>query len=84
MVKDVEDKESVGGFRIFGIILPYLPSLMFRLGGSFLRLKLDAKKGGKTFHNELLHQGIDETTAAQLTELYLQPSNIKQYMGFFR
>ena len=47
-----------------------------------LRLKLDAKKGGKTFHKELLHQGIDETTAAQLTEIYLQPSNIKQYMGF--
>ena len=84
MVKDVEDQESVEGFRIFGPILPYLPSLILRLGGSLLRLKRDAKKGGKTFHKELLQQGIDETTATQLTELYLQSSNIKQYVGFFR
>jgi len=84
MVKNVEDKEPAEGFRMFAVFLPYLPSLMLRFGGSLLRLKRDAKKGGKTFRKELLRQGIDEETAAQLTEIYMQPSNIKQYMGIFR
>ena len=84
MVKNNEDRGSAGGFRVFGALLPYLPSLMLRLGGSFLRLKRDAKKAGRTFEKELLRQGIDEGTAAELTEIYLEPSSIKQYMGLFR
>lgn len=84
MVKNTEDQGSAGGFRVLGALLPYLPSLMLRLGGSFLRLKRDAKKGGRTFQKELLRQGIDEGTAAELTEIYLEPSSIKQYMGLFR
>jgi len=84
MLREDEGRGSTGGFRLFGAALPYLPSLMLRLGGSLLLLKRDAKKGGKTFRKELLQQGIDETTATQLTELYLQSSNIKQYVGFFR
>jgi len=84
MAKDTEDQSASGGFRMFGALLPYLPLLMLRFGGSFLRLKRDAKKAGKTFHKELLRQGIDETAATQLTEIYLQPSNIKQYVDLFR
>lgn len=84
MVKNTEDQGSAGGFRVLGALLPYLPSLMLRLGGSFLRLKRDAKKAGCTFQKELLRQGIDEGTAAELTEIYLEPSSIKQYMGLFR
>ena len=84
MAKDAEDQGTSQGFRIFGSFLPYLPSLILRFGGSFLRLKRDAKKAGKTFHKELLLQGIDETAATQLTEIYLQPSNVKQYMDLFR
>ena len=84
MVKNTEDQGSAGGFRVLGALLPYLPSLMLRLGGSFLRLKRDAKKAGRTFQKELLRQGIDEGTAAGLTEIYLEPSSIKQYMGLFR
>ncbi len=84
MVKNTEDQGSAGGFRVLGALLPYLPSLMLRLGGSFLRLKRDAKKAGRTFQKELLRQGIDEGTAAELTEIYLESSSIKQYMGLFR
>ena len=84
MVKNTEGQGSAGGFRMFGALLPYLPSLMLRFGGSFLRLKRDAKKAGRTFQKELLRQGIDEGTAAELTEIYLEPSSIKQYMGLFR
>lgn len=53
MVKTTEDQGSVGGFRVLGALLPYLPSLMLRLGGSFLRLKRDAKKAGRTFQRIL-------------------------------
>jgi hypothetical protein len=84
MVKNTEDQSSAGGFRVLGALLPYLPSLLLRLGGSFLRLKCDAKKAGRTFQKELLRQGIDEGIAAELTEIYLEPSSIKQYMGLFR
>jgi hypothetical protein len=84
MVKNTEDQGSAGGFRALGALLPYLPSLMLRLGGSFLRLKRDAKKAGRTFQKELLRQGINGGTAAELTEIYLEPSSIKQYMGLFR
>ncbi len=84
MAKDTEYIGTAGGFRIFGALLPYLPSLILRLGGSLLRLKRDAKKAGLTFQKELLRQGIDEVTAAELTEIYLEPSSIKQYMSFFR
>jgi len=84
MVKNTEDQGSARGFRVLGALLPYLPSLMLRLGGSFLRLKRDAKKAGRIFQKELMHQGIDEGAAAELTEIYLEPSSIKQYMGLFR
>ena len=84
MVKDAGDQGAAGGFRMFGAFLPYLPSLMLRLGGSFLRLKRDAKKAGRTFQKELLRQGIDEETATELTKMYLEPSNIKNYIGLFR
>ena len=77
MVKDTGDQGVAEGFRMFGAFLPDLPSLRLRLGGSFLRLKRDAKKAGRTFQKELLRQGIDEETATELTKMYLEPSNIK-------
>ena len=84
MTKEVEDQEKVNGFRIFGMILPSLPSLMFKLSGVFLRFKREAKKGGRTFQKELINQGIDEATATQLTEIYLESSNISNYVNLFR
>lgn len=84
MAEDIEGQERVEGSRLFGMILPHLPSLMFKLGGTFLRFKREAKKAGNTFQKELVKQGIDPTTAAELTEIYLESSNVKHYMSFFR
>ena len=61
MAKNTEDQGSAGGFRVLGALLPYLPSLMLRLGGSFLRLKRDAKKAGRTFQKELLQNSLKYT-----------------------
>ena len=44
--------------RVFGILLPSLPGLIFRFGGLFLRFKRDAKKAGKVFRTELLIRGL--------------------------
>ncbi len=82
--EEAGDKSKENGFSSFGAILPHLPSLFLRMGGTLLRFKRQAKKGAKTFHNELIDQGIDEETAGALTDLYLETSNIKNYMRLFR
>ena len=79
-----KEERNANTIRLFGMVLPSLPLLLLRSGGALLRFKRDAKKGGKAFHKELLCQGIDETTAAELTVIYLELSNIKNYMKFFR
>jgi hypothetical protein len=84
MIEEAEEQEKVNGFRFFGMFLPSLPPLMVKLGGVFLRFKREAKKGGRTFQKELVNLGLDKTTAAQLTEIYLESSNISNYISLFR
>jgi hypothetical protein len=61
--------------RMLGFIIPLLPSLIFRFGGEFLRFRSQARKGAGVFQDELVRQGIDETTAARLSSLYLEGSD---------
>ena len=70
--------------KIFGIMLPSMPSLLFRLGKTFLRFKRDAKKAGKVFQKELRNQGLDKKAADELTSIYLEGSNISSYIQNFR
>lgn len=70
--------------KLFGMILPSLPGLTIRLGGTFLRFKRDAKKAGKIFRKELEKQGIDKKTAEELTGKYLEGSHVKQYLQSMR
>ena len=71
-------------FKFFGMMLPALPSLMFRLGRTFLKFKRNAKKAGKVFKKELLKQGFDKETAEGLTKIYLESSDISKYMFSFQ
>jgi len=66
--------------KFLGMMLPAMPSLLFRLTGTFLRFKRDAKKAGKVFKKELLRQGFDKKTASELTEKYLESSNLAKLM----
>ena len=84
MTPKKEEGNDARPLKMFGIILPSLPVLMVRFGRLFLRFKLDAKKGGKVFHKQLLKSGIDETTATELTNIYLETSNLKQYLQLWR
>jgi len=70
--------------KIIGMILPSLPSLMFRCSGEYLRFRSKARTGGLLFQNKLIDQGIDKITAERLTEVYLDGSNFLKYMFSFR
>jgi len=78
------EREELCPIKFFGIMIPSLPSLMFRFTGSFLRFKIDAKKAGKVFKKELIKQGIDKETADELTETYIESSHIRKYIQLFK
>jgi hypothetical protein len=66
--------------RLFGFIIPHLPGLIFRLGGTLLRFKGQANKAGRIFRKELINQGFDKKTADNLTEIYLAGSDFSSYI----
>jgi len=75
--KNMRDENPI---KMFGLMIPSMPSLMFRLGGTFLRFKRNANKAGKVFKKELIKQGLDKKTASELTQEYLKGSHISQYI----
>ncbi len=70
--------------KIFGMLLPALPSLTIRLGGTFLRFKKNAQKAEKVFRKELIKQGIDKQIANELTERYMEGSKISNFIQTMR
>jgi hypothetical protein len=77
MTEGAEENRKVGAVRLFGPIFLLLPSLLFKSGGATLHFKRAARKGGKIFRKELMNQGIDKITAKELTEIYLEGSNLQ-------
>jgi hypothetical protein len=61
--------------KIIGFLILMFPSLIFRFGGESLRFKSKARRAGRIFRKELVQQGLDRTTAAQLTAFYLEGSD---------
>lgn len=84
MNNKVEEKNDADPIKIFGIVLPALPSLVLRFGGLYLRFKREAKKGGRIFQKELMQQGLDRSTAEELTAVYLEGSDLLRYMQMLR
>jgi hypothetical protein len=84
MSENIEIKREAHPFKIFGMMIPALPSLMFRLGRTFLKFKRNAKKAGKVFKKELIKQGFDKETAEGLTNKYLEGSDISKYILSFK
>lgn len=83
MIEKVKGDGEVNAFKLFGMMLPSAPSLMFRLSGTFLRFKREANKAGKVFRKELINQGIDKETAIKLTLIYMESSHIRRYIQGF-
>jgi len=85
MTKHNEEKRDVDPIKWFGMFLSFLPSLILKSGWSFLHFKQQAKKGGKVFKKELINQGLDKKTAAELTQNYVEGSElIRSLMMNFR
>ena len=80
MSKKNEEMGNADPVKWFGMIISFVPSLLVKSGGAFLRFKRQAKKGGKIFKKELINQGLDRKTASELTEIYLKGSRLIQSM----
>ena len=78
-----KDGKEVHPIKLFGMLLPSMPSLMIRLSGTFLRFKRDANRAGRVFKKELIKKGINKKIAKDLTENYLAGSNIRRYIQNF-
>jgi hypothetical protein len=78
-----KDDMGVEPIKFFGLIIPKIPFLMFRFTGIFLRFKSDANKAGKIFHKELIKNGINEETASDLTDIYMESSHIRSFIQNF-
>ena len=78
VLNDNQKREST--IKFFGILLPFLPKLMFKFSITFLRFKRGAKKAEKVFRKELEKQGLDKQTALELTEIYMDSSKIKNFI----
>jgi len=79
-MKEEKTNRNMDPIKMFGILIPKAPGLIFRFGKIFLIFKRQAKKGGKAFHKELIKQGLDKKTAKGLTEKYLEGSNLSKYI----
>ena len=80
MNKNIEDEREENPIKLFGMMLPSMPSLTIRFTGMFLRFKRNANKAGRVFKKELLKQGVDKKTATELTEIYMQSSHVRNYI----
>jgi len=84
MQEELHEKWERRGMKIFGVLLPSLPKLLFKFSITFLRFKRGAKKAGRVFRKELIKQGLDKHTASELTGLYMKGSEIKNFIQNFR
>ena len=75
-----DGREEINPMKLLGMMIPLIPSLMFRLTGTLIQFKSRANKAGKVFKNELIKQGIDRETADELTLIYMESSHIRKYI----
>ena len=61
--------------KIVAFLILMFPRLIFRFGGGTLRFKSKAHRAGYIFRKELVRQGLDRSTATQLTAFYLEGSD---------
>jgi hypothetical protein len=79
-----EKRRSSNPMKFVGVLLPFLPKLLFRFGIVFLGFKRKANKAGRVFRTELIKQGVDRDTATELTDTYMKTSQLKTLLQTFR
>ena len=83
MTKKSEENSDENPVKIFGMMLSSMPSLMFRLGKTFLRFRKEALKAEKIFKKELINQGIDKNIAEELSKTYSEGRKISNIFQKF-
>jgi len=71
-----EEQDGNDALRMFGAVLPSLPTLMFKFMGEYIRFKGTVDVATRTFNTELVAQGVDPDTAERLAEIYRRASDI--------
>lgn len=61
--------------KVVASLIIILPSVLLRFSVEAFRFKSKAHRAGRIFRKQLTAQGLDRSTAAQLTELYLEGSD---------
>jgi len=84
MPEAIHERQEIRVGTVIGVLLPFLPKLLFKGGVTFLRFKRSAKKAGNVFRKELINQGLDKDTASALTGHYLEGSEIKNFIQIIR
>ena len=79
-----ENKKRENPINFFGVLITFLPKLLFKFSITFLKFKRSAKKAENIFRKELVEQGLDEQIASELTEIYMKSSKIKNFMQTVR
>jgi len=70
------EKEERNLPKMLGFLILIIPSLILRFGAEFIRFKSKANRAGRIFQEELVRQGLDKATAANLTSFYLEGSDL--------
>jgi len=81
MTENSRGQKRANGLKLLGAFLPKLPLLTFKFGGLYLRIKSQSTKAGKRFQKELMKEGFDKQKAKELTEIYLQTANLRNYVN---
>lgn len=76
MKKNKQQTSTNDPVKYVAFIMSQMPMLIIRSGGAWLSFKRQAKKGSRTFHKELIEQGLDKQTAKMFTEQYIEGSNL--------
>mgnify|MGYP006275376471 CR=1 FL=1 len=69
-------QETYDPVQLTARIITFIPIIILKSGTAWISFKRRANKGSKTFHKELLKQGIDKQTAKLLTKQYIDGSNL--------
>ena len=83
MTKNSMGQNRTNWPKLFATFLSKLPRLTFKFAGSYLRIKSQSNKAGRRFQKELVRQGINKEMAKELTNIYLQPADLRSYTGSF-
>jgi hypothetical protein len=76
MVEKTTEKQMNDPVQFIARIISSLPMILMKSGGAWLSFKIQARRGSKSFHKELIKQGLDKHTAQLFTDEYLEGSNL--------